>query len=80
MDIIKKIFPFSFIEKKDVIALVINCVLYFVASIVIGAVIGLFGTIPVLGVIFSIIGGLVGLYALCGIVLSILDYLKVLKI
>ncbi|MBR5279235.1 MAG: hypothetical protein IKU23_08280 [Clostridia bacterium] len=80
MDIIKKIFPFSFVEKKDVIALVINCVLYFVASIVVGAILSLFGTIPVLGVIFYIVSGLVGLYALCGIVLSILDYLKVLKI
>ena len=41
--------------------------------------IGFLASIPVLGIIFSIVGSLVGLYALVGVVLSILVFLKVLK-
>ena len=79
MDIIKKIFPFSFVAKKDIVALIINIVIYIIAGIVVGAVLGLLGKIPVVDVIVSIVGGVAGLYSLCGIVFSCLDYFKVLK-
>ena len=35
--------------------------------------------LPILGIIFSLLGSIVGLYALVGIVLSILVFLKVVK-
>ena len=35
--------------------------------------------IPVLGMIIGLVGGLVDLYVLVGVVLSVLDYMKVLK-
>lgn len=79
MDMLKKIFPFSFKEKKDVAALIINILLYLVGDIVAGAVIGLLASIPVIGIVFSLVGSLVGLYCLAGLVLSCLDYFKVLK-
>ena len=79
MDMLKKIFPFSFKEKKDVAALIINILLYLVGDIVAGAVIGLLASIPVIGIVFSLVGSLVGLYCLVGLVLSCLDYFKVLK-
>ncbi len=79
MDKLKKIWPFSFTEKKDVTALVINCAIMFVIGVVAGALIGILAKIPVLGIIIGAIGSVVALYVLVGIVLSILDYLKVLK-
>ena len=41
--------------------------------------IGILAAIPVIGLIIGLVGGLVDLYVLIGIVLLVLDYLKVLK-
>lgn len=79
MDMLKKYFPFSFQEKKDITALVINIVIYLVVGLVAGALIGLLAVIPVLGIIFGLIGSVIGLYALVGIVFTCLDYFKLLK-
>ena len=87
MDMLKKFFPLSFKEKKDVAALVINLIIHLVVAIIGGAVIALAGMltgwIPVLGAIIGwalgIVGTLVSAYCLVGGVLSVLDYLKVLK-
>lgn len=87
MDLLKKVFPLSFKDKKDVAALIINLLIHLVVAIIGGAVIALAGLltgwIPVLGAIIGwalgIVGSLVSLYCLVGAVLSVLDYLKVLK-
>ena len=50
MEMLKKFFPFSFVEKKDVASLVINVLIHIVVGFVIGLVIGLF------------IGGAVGMF------------------
>ena len=72
MDMLKKFFPYSFgaAEVKD---LVIKIIVYLVAGAVIGWVVGL---IPLVG---GLLSSLVGLYGTVGIVLVVLDYLKVLK-
>ena len=83
MEILKKFFPYSFKAKKDVAALIVNIIVYLVAELIAGAIIGLVSTIlggiAILAWALGVVGGLVGLYALIGIVLSILDYLKVIK-
>ena len=79
MEMLKKFFPFSFVEKKDVVALIINIIIQIVLSAVIGLIISICAKIPVLGWIIGLAGGLVGLYFLVGIVLSCLDYFKILK-
>lgn len=86
MDTLKKFFPYSFgaSEVKD---LVIKIIVYIVAAFIAGAVLAVAGAItgwiPVLGgligLVLSIVGGVVELYVLIGIVLLVLDYLKVLK-
>lgn len=72
MDIIKKLFPYSF-GAADIKALVIKIVVYLVASAVLGFVIGL---IPFIG---GIIAWVIGIYCTVGWILVVLDYLKVLK-
>ena len=78
MDMLKKFFPHAF-KATEVSALVISLIIYVLIDIVCGFVIGLLVKIPLLGIIFSLLGSLVGLYAFVGIVLSILVFCKVLK-
>ena len=55
MDILKKVFPLSFKYVGEVAQLVIGILIYLVAGIVAGAVIGLLAQIPVLGIIFGLL-------------------------
>ena len=79
MDLLKKYFPLSFGAKADIVALAINILIYFIAGAVCGIILGLLARIPIVGFIFGIAASLIGLYCLVGIVLSCLDYFKILK-
>ena len=79
MELLKKVFPYSFQAKKDVAALVINILIYLAVGLVAGFLIGILAKIPVLGMIIGLVGGLVDLYVLAGVVISVLDYMKILK-
>lgn len=72
MATLKKLFPLAFKEKKTIGALIVNILLHILADAVAGIIIAL---LPILG----ILGGLIGLYFTVGIVLSVLDYLKIIK-
>ena len=48
-------------------------------AILLLAIIGILGHLPLIGWIAGIIGGLLGLYFTVSIVLAVLDFLKVLK-
>ena len=78
MDMLKKIFPFSF-KIETVKTLLINCLIYLLVGIVLGVVIGIVAKIPVIGILVGIVGGLVDLYVLVGIVIAFLTYFKVIK-
>lgn len=86
MDLLKKCFPASF-GTQDVAGLVIRIIIYVVAMVVGGfllALVGLItGWIPIAGIfigwLLGLIGALVELYCVAGIVILILDYLKLLK-
>ena len=79
MDMLKKIFPLSFQPKPDVASLVINILLQLVVSAVAGWVIKIVVGIPLIGIVFGLVGSLVGLYFTAGIIISLLDYFKILK-
>ncbi|MBP3494324.1 MAG: hypothetical protein J6J83_06925 [Oscillospiraceae bacterium] len=78
MNLLKKLFPFSFkaTQLSSLLAAVIVCVL---VDVVCGWVIGLVAKLPLVGWIFSILGAVIGLYALVGIVVALLVFFKVLK-
>jgi len=78
MDMLKKFFPFSF-KTANLRELIIRIAIYLVASVVIGALLGLLGKVPLIGFVFNFVAGLVGLYCLVGVVLAVLDFLKMLK-
>ena len=79
MDMLKKFFPLSFQPKPDIASLVINILIQLVVSAVAGWVISIVAAIPLIGIIFGLVGSLVGLYFMAGIVISLLDYFKILK-
>lgn len=79
MDMLKKFFPLAFAAKKDITALVINIIIHVVIDAVAAVAIGILAKVPLVGIIVSAVGGLVGLYFLISLVLSILDYFKILK-
>ena len=78
MDMLKTFFPHAF-KATELKAFIISLVIYVLIDVVCGVIIGLLAQIPVLGVIFSLLGSVIGLYALVGIVLSILVFVKVIK-
>ena len=80
MDLVKKIWPTPFkIRPKDVMSFVIQLIIFIVVCAVGGILIGLLAPIPIVGIIFSILGGLLDLYGLIGIVLCVLVFLDIVK-
>ena len=79
MDMLKKFFPISFTNKPDITSLVIALLIYMVVAIVTSVVFFLLSKIPFVGVFFAIIGGAINFYLAAGVVLTVLDYLKLLK-
>ena len=78
MDMLKKFFPNAF-KATETEPFIISLVIYILIDIVCGLVIGFLAKIPLLGILFSIVGYVVGLYALIGIILSVLVFVKVIK-
>ena len=78
MELLKKYFPFAF-KATEVQPFIISLVVYALIDVVCGVIIGLLAKLPIVGIIFSLLGSLIGLYALVGIVLSILVFVKVVK-
>ena len=79
METLRKFFPYSFQYKKDIGALIVNILLHIVAGIVINFVLALCLIIPVINIIAVLASKLVELYLAIGVILSVLDYLKVIK-
>lgn len=75
---IEEVFPQAY-KSTELTPFIVSLIIYVLIDVVCGFVIGLLAKLPILGVIFSLLGSLVGLYALVGVVLSILVFVKVLK-
>lgn len=79
MDFLKTVWPTPFkIEKGNLSSFLVRLILLIVACSVIGILIGVFAKIPVLGILFGLVGALVELYSLVGTVLCFLVYFGVL--
>ena len=79
MDFLKTVWPTPFkIEKGNLSSFLVRLILLIVVCSVIGILIGVFAKIPVLGILFGLVGALVELYSLVGTVLCFLVYFGVL--
>ena len=78
MDLLRKIFPYSF-RANDVAGLIVTILVYIVAYVVCGFAIGLLSGLPLIGIVIGLVGSLLGIYFFAGIVIAVLHFLKVLK-
>lgn len=78
MENLKKAFPMSFKEKNDVGALVINILIHLVIGVIATTLLGFLAGIPIVGIVFTLLSTLIDLYLTAGIILSILNYCKVI--
>lgn len=78
MDMMKKYWARAF-TANDGKSLAKTLIFYIVADFICGLIIGLLGKLPLVGFLFSLLGSLVGIYFFVGIILAILNFLKVLK-
>lgn len=80
MDLIKKVWPTPFkIKEKDLVSFIVQLIIFVVVCAVVGFLIGILAALPIIGLIFSLIGGLVELYGFIGIILCILKFLGIVK-
>ena len=80
MDILRKYWPTPFkVQKGDIASLIIQLLIFIVICAVIGWLIGLLAGIPVIGIVFSLVGALFEIYGLVGIVLCVLKFLDIVK-
>lgn len=80
MDFIKKLWPTPFkIQKGNIVSLLIQGIIFLVICAVLGWLIGLLSAIPVIGIIFGLVGSLMGVYSLVGLVLCVLKFFDVVK-
>ncbi len=75
MDTLKKLWPTPFkIKEKDIASFIIQLVIFLVICAVIGWLISILAGIPIIGIIFSLLGAIVEIYGLVGIVLCVLKF------
>lgn len=79
MDFLKKVWPTPFkIEKGNLSSFLVRLIVLVVVCAVIGILIGVLARIPVVGILFGLVGSLVELYSIVGVVLCFLVYFDVL--
>lgn len=78
MQFLRSLWPTPFkIKKGDVVSLIVQLVIFLVVCAVVGWLIGLLSAIPILGIIFTLLGSLMEIYSLVGIVLCVLKFLGI---
>ncbi len=76
MDKILPLFPLNArVNKADVISLVITIVIYAVAAVIFGFIMGILSPIPVINILAGIIGLLAEIYMVAGIVLAVYTFI-----
>ncbi len=76
MNLIKKVWPTPFkIKEKDLTSFVVQLIIFIVICAVVGFLIGILAGIPIIGILFSLVGAVVEIYGLVGIIICILKFL-----
>ena len=80
MDFVKKYWPMPFkVKSGDVNSFLKVLIVFFVACLVVGALIGVLAKLPIIGIIFSIVGSLVEIYSIVGAALCVLKFIGTVK-
>ena len=80
MDFVKKYWPMPFkVKSGDVGSLVKVLVVFLISCLIVGVLIGVLAGLPIIGIIFTIIGSLVEIYSIVGAILCVLKFLGTVK-
>ena len=80
MDFMKKLWPTPFkIQKGNVVSFVVQLLVFLILTALFGWLIGLLSALPIVGIVFGIVGSLMGIYTLIGAVLCLLKVLDLVK-
>ncbi len=80
MEFLKKFWPTPFkIEKGNLVSFLVQLIIFLVLTTVFGWLIGLLSALPIVGIVFGLIGSLLGIYTLVGAVLCFLVFFDLLK-
>ena len=76
MDFVRKLWPTPFkIKKGNLVSFLIQLVIFAIIVAVVGwLIINILAGLPIIGIIFRILGSLVGIYNIVGIILCILRF------
>ena len=74
--IVRSFFPLS-AKACDIKSLLIVILIYIVASVASGIVLGLLSWVPLVGIVFDMASQLIGYYCLAGIVVAFMIYFKI---
>lgn len=80
MDFLKTLWPTPFkIREKNLVSFLIQLIIFLVVCAVVGWLFGVLSGIPVVGIVFILVGSLMEIYSIVGIVLCVLKFLGLLK-
>lgn len=80
MNLIKQLWPTPFkIKEKNLGSLIIQLIIFLIVCAVVGWLMAILAGIPIIGIVFGIIGSLMELYSTVGIVLCVLKFLGLVK-
>lgn len=80
MNLIKQLWPTPFkIKEKNLGSLIIQLIIFLIVCAVVGWLMAILSGIPIIGIVFGIIGSLMELYSTVGIVLCVLKFLGLVK-
>lgn len=80
MDLLRKIWPTPFkVEPGKIGSLIIQVIIFLIVCAIVGFVASLLTSVPVVGIVFTVITSLMGIYSTVGIILCILKFVGVVK-
>ncbi len=80
MDLLKALWPTPFkVKEKDIASLIIQLIIFVVLIALFSIAIGILSAVPIIGIVFWIVGSLVDLYSLIGIVLCVVNFFGLIK-
>ena len=80
MDLLRSIWPTPFkVQPGKIGSLIIQLVIFLIVCAIVGFVANLLASVPVVCIIFTVIGSLMCIYSTVGIILCILKFVGVIK-
>ena len=79
MYFVRKLWPTPFkIKKGNLVSFLIQLVIFIIIVAVVGFLSVILANLPIIGLVFKLVGSLIGIYNIVGIVLCILRFLGTL--